>query len=90
MYGYLINTTDEIINTKQMIMKGIKGKKSLDQPLTAKCLLDAVFWVFLKGVKVLGWMVVIYVILFVVIGGEFNLSIDWENIGRFWDALIGI
>jgi hypothetical protein len=50
-------------------MKGIKGKKSLIQPLTAKCLLDAVFSVFLKGVNVLGWMVVIYVVLFLVIGG---------------------
>ena len=73
-----------------MIMKGIKGKKSLDQPLAAKCLLDAVFSVLLKSVNGIGWIVVIYVILFVVIGGEFNLSIDWENIGRFWDALNGI
>ena len=68
-------------------MKAIKGKKLFNKLLTPKCFLDAIFSVFLKGVNVLGWIVVIYVILFVVIGGDFNLFIYWENISRFWDSL---
>lgn len=51
---------------------------------------DYISSVVLQFVNVLGWMVVIYLMLFIIIGGDFSISIKWENLRDFWDVLNGI
>jgi hypothetical protein len=59
-------------------------------PLVASPLLAAVFLGIWEGFKTfLAWGFIIYLILFIVIGGQFSFSIKWENIVELWRVLNG-
>ena len=55
-----------------------------------KPMLAAVLGGIWEGFKTLiAWLFIIYIILFIVVGGEFSISVKWENIVELWRVLNG-
>ncbi len=42
-------------------------------------------WITYKYAVVI--LVTVYLLLFFIVGGDFELSIRWENVGKFWTSL---
>lgn len=43
-----------------------------------------------EGFKtLLAWLFIFYAILFIVVGGEFSISIKWENVAELWRVING-
>jgi hypothetical protein len=54
-------------------------------------MLKAILGGIWEGFKTLvAWLVIIYATVFFVIGGEFKYSINikWENVSKFWHAIV--
>jgi hypothetical protein len=61
-----------------------------DTPTDANNVLAAVFGGIWEGFKtLLAWIFIIYTVLFIVVGGEFSISVKWENIVELWRVLNG-
>jgi len=56
----------------------------------AKPMLADVLGGIWEGFKtVVAWMLIAYVILFIVVGGEFSIRVKWENITELWRVING-
>lgn len=46
-----------------------------------------IIWEYFK--TVVTWLIIVYIFLFVFVGGEFSFNIKWENLNNLWKLIIG-
>lgn len=67
-----------------------EDSKKHDTPTDANNVLAAVLGGIWEGFKtLLAWLFIILTLLFIVVGGEFSISIKWENVAELWRVLNG-
>lgn len=69
---------------------GQKTEGAIESQQRNKGVLTTLFDGLWEGFKtVLAWLFVIYLVLFVVVGGEFHIRVKWENVAELWRIING-